>query len=105
MTLYETKETNIYALVDPRTPTVIRYIGKTIKPVRVRMQEHVADAKRGKQNYRCNWIRKLIADGVRPMVILLQTVNGDGSAEERAVIASMRAASARITNATDGGGN
>ena len=95
--------TKLYALTDPRHPLVIRYIGKTSYPLRDRLARHIYEAVSTKRNHRVNWLRKILAEGVRPVCELLDTVAGDGCAEERQMIAFCRLMGARLTNNTDGG--
>lgn len=94
---------NLYALIDPLHPDATRYIGKTKKPISTRLAEHIADAKRGLKNYRCTWIRSVLAEGRRPVAVLLQIVDGAGGSEEQGLIAAYRGVRARLTNGTDGG--
>lgn len=91
----------IYGLVDPEAPDVLRYIGQTKKTPKVRLGEHVADAKRGQDNYRCRWIRSLIALGRKPEVVVVEIVTKATVAEaEKRLIAQHKAT---LTNTTAGG--
>lgn len=58
----------IYALSDPRNKTLVRYIGKTSKPLHRRLCEHVAERNRPKRNHRREWIKKLHSEGVTPKI-------------------------------------
>lgn len=91
----------IYGLVDPETPDVLRYIGQTKKVLKARLREHIADAKRGQDNYRCRWIRSLLALGRKPEVILVEIVTKATVAEdEKRLIAKYKTT---LTNTTAGG--
>jgi hypothetical protein len=102
----------VYALVDPRHYDAItcphggriRYIGKTIRPT-VRLGRHIGDAQRGGNTYRERWIRCLLDENLRPIMVILEVVqnDGDGTAEERYHIALAKADGLPLTNATDGG--
>jgi NUMOD3 motif len=94
----------IYGLYDPseenETPYV-RYVGYTGFSIERRIIEHISDAVRGHQNYRCNWIRSLLSRDVRPAAICLEEITIDNWQErERHWIALLRP---QLTNTTDGG--
>lgn len=98
----ESVKTTLYGLIDPTDPERIRYIGKTRKPVKVRLNEHVGDARRGCTSPRCNWIRKLLREGKYPCFIEIGVVSGNGASAERYLIA-VNKVSGYLLNATDGG--
>lgn len=88
----------IYGLVDPVTDDV-RYVGKSVDPLS-RFAQHLRDqtaTRRGR------WIRSLLAQDLRPGLMLLEVVTGDWQVAERQWIAAYRAAGGDITNHTDGG--
>lgn len=93
--------TTIYALCDPVT-SEIRYIGKTVSSLRIRLASHMHCAKSlADICYRSCWIRSLSS---RPHIIpLLVVPDTEGSSTEIRVIAGMRSAGVRLTNLTDGG--
>lgn len=96
--------TFIYALYDPRFPESepeIRYIGKTANP-KPRLDAHIISAKR-KRTHKENWISQLQAEGLQPVMIILEEVEGDGCKEEIEAISLARQAGFRLTNGTDGG--
>lgn len=77
------KRTVIYGLFDPDTP-LIRYVGKTSLSPRVRWNAHLTRARTG----RCRtpsglWIRSLLDEGRQPLMVLLDSVEGDGGQAER----------------------
>lgn len=95
-------ETHIYTLRDPRTG-VTRYIGKTRRRLSVRLNCHNGSARAGENTRKGRWIRELQKLGMEPRIDLVQTVGGDGSAEEIEWIAKMRAMQWPLVNLTDGG--
>lgn len=69
----------VYALMDPRRPAVIRYVGCSQRlPVRVYEHVYAATHKTG-HNLRAKdeWIRGLLAEGVTPQFVVLETVTED----------------------------
>ena len=94
---------SLYTLSDPRTGEV-RYVGWTVRKPSIRLSAHMSDARRGIPDYRCRWIRVLLAGGVRPTLSVLALVEeADGAMIEKRAIAAFRARAARLVNATDGG--
>lgn len=93
---------HIYALVDPRAPAIFRYVGKTTRSLGKRLSRHVFESRHeGESTHKCRWVRSLVRDGVRPQIVLLETVDSsEWEAAERRHIAKHRAT---LTNATDGG--
>lgn len=79
----------------------VRYIGKTIRPLGVRLTRHIHDAKSGASYHVSRWIRSLDA---RPQINALAIVEDVlSSRTERGVIAIYRKNGCRLTNITDGG--
>lgn len=96
--------TTLYALVDPRLPLRVRYVGKTTSALGARLSGHINKARCTKTpNHRFSWIRSLLAAGVRPQIEELEVVEGDGSSAEVQMIALCRMMSIEITNHTAGG--
>lgn len=92
----------IYGLIDPRHPAEVRYVGKTIAPKR-RLIHHISYARREK-THKANWIKGLLADGVKPeMVIIGVTTKEEWPSLERRMIAELKAEGMRLTNLTAGG--
>ena len=95
-------EVYIYALVDPLTAEV-RYVGRA-NDLHRRMYAHIYNAKHGQKSYKANWIRKVLASGKRPEILIIETCNENNwRAAETFWIASLRAAGFRLTNNSDGG--
>lgn len=89
--------TKLYGLFDPKTGA-LRYIGKTGLLLRVRLNCHVSKAKKGR-NHLHNWIRKV----GRPVIELLEEVEGSGSEAEVQMIAFARLMKTPLVNYTAGG--
>ena len=64
----------IYALVDPRNPTNVKYVGHTIYPLRIRLWNHIASTNSGKKGNVFKWIRKLAEESIRPSIICLEVL-------------------------------
>ena len=94
-------KTKIYALQDENGQ--VRYIGKTGTNLLKRFYQHLSEARCGKINHRCNWIRSQLAKGFVPAIIEIGEVDGDGCREEIAWIKYFRDEGVRLVNMTDGG--
>lgn len=86
----------VYALADPCTQE-IRYVGKTLKPVRIRFREHLRSSNKTHVSY---WINSL---PIPPIVFLLEHNPTDLSVAERYWVLTLRGLGFRLTNMTDGG--
>lgn len=71
----KTKTCVIYGLADPRTGTV-RYVGFTTEGW-MRLKRHIKEARRGRANHRCNWLRELDQLGLLPEMRVLEFVAFD----------------------------
>lgn len=92
----------IYILRQP-SDLAIRYVGKSAKPKK-RLWEHITEARSGTQCHRSNWLRKLLAEGSRPILEIIEQATGETWTErEQYWIAFYRAQGCRLVNATDGG--
>lgn len=66
----------IYCLYNPMT-CEIRYIGRTKREIKIRLNEHICNAKKeGKNKYLYTWIRSLLKNGIRPKIKQLTIVEG-----------------------------
>src|SRR5579859_1651924 len=90
----------VYALIDPRT-SELRYVGITCQRPNVRYGHHLSMARNGDHSYRSRWIREVLADGEKPVIVLLEET-ADRS-RECYWIEQYRSEGARLTNLTDGG--
>ena len=94
----------IYGLVDPRKPEDIRYVGKTRQRISRRLYGHITQAKNGNRTHKSAWIRRLIADNVLPVVVILEeTTTENWAMAEKAWIKTLKDNGHDLTNATDGG--
>ena len=93
-------KTNIYALVDPRNGEV-KYVGKTVFPVRERLGRHIREARQGVVSHKCNWIRQLLNQGLKPLVLLLEETE-DWQTREVFWIAHYQSIG-KLTNLAEGG--
>lgn len=102
--LQEPKMVVIYALSDPRRPALIRYIGKTKERLKRRLDCHIAKAKGTEPAYhKSNWIRKLLAEGLRPLIWPIEVCSGcDWKERERHWISLFKPIG--LTNTVPGGG-
>jgi|ERR1041385_2382855 hypothetical protein len=95
----------IYALADPVTGDV-RYIGRCfLRRVHERYHGHLTDARLLRdRSHKTNWIRKLLQNGHKPLMELLECTSAELVDErERAWIAGFRNLGNRMTNSCDGG--
>lgn len=89
----------IYALLDPRD-NQIRYIGKT-KDLDKRIVEHL---KLKEKTYKNNWLKSIIALGLKPKTKILEIVDDDVWQErEKYFIKYHKDLGCRLTNMTEGG--
>jgi hypothetical protein len=64
----------IYGLIDPET-LAIRYIGRTIQPLSLRLRQHIDFARRKKSLCgRAVWIHSLLAKGIEPEIFAIEQV-------------------------------
>lgn len=91
---------SIYVLIDPRTSEV-RYVGWAFD-VRQRWHAHVSSAPRTR-SHKANWIKQLLALGLRPIYQVIEEGTGDWREAERRWIDHYRRQGAALTNMTDGG--
>ena len=94
------KTYNLYYLADPITKE-IRYIGITVKSLSSRLSNHIRHARAGEKNYRANWVRKILSQGLKPIIELIEETTDFN--RESALIAEYRAKGFRLVNTTSGG--
>lgn len=97
-----TRPTHIYALHDPTDRSARVYVGKTLDP-KGRYYAHCSPSK--SKAIRAEWIKSLLARGVKPEMVTLEVVSPDGDWQEaeRFWIESLRAMGASMANHTLGG--
>lgn len=93
----------IYLLSDPRNGHP-RYVGKAAN-MEGRLRRHLDEAvRRNRQDRRNRWLRKLLALGLKPMMVELETCDDSAWQErEKAWIAHYRRLGHDLVNETDGG--
>ena len=93
----------LYKLVDPITEE-IKYIGYTKRP-KVRLWEHIRDAKRGLKTYKCDWIRSLIIKNQKPIIEIISSFEyqDEVTKEEIRLIKELKESGYKLTNLTEGG--
>jgi hypothetical protein len=94
----------IYGLIDPCSGE-LRYVGKSVDSAEGRLSDHLSESRRGYRTHRHNWLRQLLAAGLKPDIEVLEThETAEALVEaERHFIAYFRSVGCRLTNATDGG--
>lgn len=90
----------IYALCDPRDQS-IRYVGITKQPVKKRVSSHLKAARCGANLYCSCWLRQLLDEELRPLVVVLEETNDPQ--REAFWIEHFRKEGHRLTNLTSGG--
>lgn len=100
----------VYALCDPFVDDPIlriRYIGVTHRTLQQRLRGHLQKVKSGDRTHRSNWIRKLLAAGVQPLIEIVDSGVDDvgrvWDVTEIVWIKHFRDMGCPLTNATDGG--
>ena len=101
-------KTTIYVLVDPRKKNEYRYVGKTQAKLARRLSGHIYDAVKPanilKHTHRLHWLRKLISEGVKPEIILLEIVDSSKENDQEIYwIARLKKEGHKLTNSTKGG--
>lgn len=76
-----TGDTIIYALVDPREPDVVRYVGQTTRPAE-RLREHAERKNLGRADKE-EWLDALAAAGVTPQMVELDRLPADAPRFQR----------------------
>lgn len=95
----------IYGLVDPDTDE-LRYIGKTTCEPSRRLHLHLSEARRQCATPKTQWIRALLREGKRPVVVALQQVDYGfwPEAERRWVRAALEIGCDLLNSKVIGGG-
>jgi len=95
-------QTFIYTLEDPDT-NEIKYIGKTVKPLKTRLTNHIYSCKR-ETNHRTNWIKSIIKKGKKPIIKMIDFCSWEKSQElETYWINKFKNEGANLVNLTNGG--
>lgn len=103
MAIDNTIEVCIYGLYDPKDRQ-LRYIGKTKHLLSTRLSQHISEAVKHGKTHRHKWINKLLNEGVRPSIKLLEKITeSEWEEAEKKWIASCRKQGLNLVNETDGG--
>ena len=99
-----TWKVKIYTLSNPITGDV-RYIGKTIHKLSERLNGHIKEATKNKNNsYKNNWINSLLKAGIQPIISLIDEVEENNwQLIEEYWISQFKTWGFKLTNLTDGG--
>jgi len=90
----------IYTLSNPTT-NEIRYVGKTCKSLKTRLNGHLKDKR---NNYRSCWIKSLLNDGLIPKIETIDVSDNDNwQLMERYWISQFKTWGFKLVNYTDGG--
>jgi hypothetical protein len=81
LTSSKPKPTHVYHLVDPRD-RVVRYVGKTGKP-QARLKEHIRESEERQNTAKKRWIHELLADGLRPVLVIVDSYPSEPLARDR----------------------
>lgn len=100
------KETTfiIYVLVDPRSGEP-RYVGKTERSLRIRMNHHLHRARVGAGQYVYRWMNSVLKEGKIPEVKILRYLESREELilAEKFYIRHLKELGFKLTNLTDGG--
>lgn len=106
-------EIKFYTLSDPRTPEIIKYLGKTNQKLARRLDQHISTSKRanlGKEskNHNTNWINSLLILGIKPLMIEIDSFECDKNSKEWVIfeqywISQLKTWGFQLNNLTEGG--
>lgn len=96
------KNVIIYTLADPSS-LEIKYIGKTVSKLKVRLYNHILDINR-RNNKRSAWIKSLLKKDLKPVIEELEECSWDESNSlEIFYISLFKSWGFRLVNSTNGG--
>ena len=98
-------EITIYGIYDPNNPDVIRYIGKTKKNIKQRLNQHIYLSKQGIKRPINLWIKKLLNNNVIPEIIEIEKTNIDEWCDREIYWVSFYREKNELLNLSDGGGS
>lgn len=99
------KTIKIYILEHPITKE-IRYVGKTLQTLSIRLSMHISEAKSKRyKNHKNSWIQSLLKNNLEPIIVLLDELPNTPEWEwlERYWISQFKSWGFNLTNLTDGG--
>lgn len=89
----------VYELINPLTDEVF-YVGKGSG---MRYADHVGEAKRGVKSYKCNVIRKILAQGLELKHRIVKTFNNEDVAYAFEIVHIQKLGQENLTNVSAGG--
>jgi hypothetical protein len=93
----------IYGLADPRTGA-LRYVGKTVRSLKLRLQGHVSKSDLARHSHKTNWVMSLLVAGVRPEIFEIEELPNEALDEaEIFYIQYFRSIGCSLTNTAPGG--
>ena len=96
------KKVYIYSLSCPKTG-YIKYIGKAENPV-LRLRKHIEESLRGNNTKKCNWIKSLINNNLKPILNIEDCVNeNEWIFWEKHYISLYKSFGFDLKNSTNGG--
>ena len=97
----KTKKWSVYTLSDS---SGVRYVGTSVNP-RHRFNKHLTRVRQGGMHHRDCWIRLLLANGERPVLVVVEEgiPFENRLSREAAFIGEYRKRGCNLTNLTDGG--
>lgn len=96
-----TGTTFIYALMEP-DGEVVRYIGKSDNP-QGRFNYHMKDGRQGKKDHKSRWIAKLLQEGRKPVLTILEECRIDSWKGREQFWIEQYKATGKLTNHKNGG--
>ena len=93
----------VYGLIDPRDST-LRYVGKSSSGL-IRPRSHFCPCRLREQTHAAHWIRSVIAAGLKPQIVILDTASDEPALNEAEAffITYFKFLGCRLTNLTSGG--
>lgn len=93
----------IYGLIDPRN-NELKYVGKTVKSLSVRLSAHISESKRDGKSKRDRWVNKLSSLKLRPEIFVIETVESDSWKDaEKFWISYFKSLGCDLVNFLEGG--
>lgn len=79
----------IYALLDPRSPAIIRYVGSTVRSLPSRLNQHIGEARAfleqgdhaRHRSEKTRWLSTLLEENIKPEIKVLEVVPHNRAAE------------------------
>jgi transcriptional regulator with XRE-family HTH domain len=72
----------VYGIKDPRNDE-LRYIGKTVNNIEVRLHQHLSSNQLKKDCSKNNWLKEVLAANQRPMIYVIEKCENEGELSSR----------------------